>query len=220
MRKRFSIIVITKTAVIFTAALLFALVPLNQALEISPENKTGKIQAGASRKSPAAHLSPIPAPDTTRSHDPKTSTPKESYRLILRGTVNWDTPFARAVIEDADNKKQGLYKVGDVVKTGIIKKITRQNVIIGLNNKDIILSMMTGVVFTEKPTPQVEVIRRSEIEKLSGDVKGLLSQIGIKPHVPENGSPDCRLTASPPAPCSINWDLLKATLLNKLMGPK
>ncbi|MBW1911511.1 MAG: hypothetical protein JRJ11_18560, partial [Deltaproteobacteria bacterium] len=62
-------------------------------------------------------------------------------KLALRGTVNGGQENALAVIEDKDIQRQGLYRIGDLIHGGVIKKILKEKVVIRFGERDDVLTI-------------------------------------------------------------------------------
>jgi len=108
--------------------------------------------------------------------------------LTLLGTVAGGQGFDYAVIEEADKKKQGLFRVGDTVASATIVKIMRGMVVLRVEDKDEILSMEektgTDEQGAEKPASQTGsavVVRKTEIDEALTDMGQLLAQARIQP---------------------------------------
>ena len=113
-----------------------------------------------------------------------------SLKLALLGTVSGNPQHAFAVIEEIDNKKQALYRVGDSVQGAIVKKILRGKVILRVNEKDEILTIEEATLLrAEKeylPPEPIEanntiMVSRSAVEESMKNVHSLLSQVRIRP---------------------------------------
>jgi len=130
-----------------------------------------------------------------------------SLKVALLGTVSGDKKNARAVIEETNKRKQGLYKEGDSVQDAVVKRILREKVILRVGDKDEILTMK------EPSSPQAPpvskragrdarrrlsqrtstrgstiTVRRSDIQESIGDINQLLSQARIQPHYKDGNS--------------------------------
>lgn len=131
-----------------------------------------------------------------------------SLKIALLGTVAGDQGNAVAVIEDRKNRKQDLYKVGDSVQDALVKKILRGRVVLGVGDKDEILTMeevsssssppaaaerrtapSTRSDFRPRSLERTISIRRADIDESMQDISNLLSQARILPHF-ENGAAD------------------------------
>jgi general secretion pathway protein C len=130
-----------------------------------------------------------------------------SLRVALLGTVSGDKKNARAVIEETDKRKQGLYKVGDSIQDAVVKRILREKVILRVGDKDEILTMKEPSSPQEPPASRragrdarrrlsqrtstrgsTITIRRSDIQESIKDINQLLSQARIQPHYKDGNS--------------------------------
>lgn len=64
-----------------------------------------------------------------------------SLRVRLLGTVAGDSRNGRAIILDEEKSKQNIYKVGDSLQGGEIKRILREKVVIQVDGRDEMLVM-------------------------------------------------------------------------------
>jgi general secretion pathway protein C len=115
-----------------------------------------------------------------------------TLKVALLGTVaTGDQENARAVILETVKRKQGLYKVGDSIQEGTVKKILRKKVIFRVGDKDEILTMEESASpkgIRVSPSlapigrPSTITVSRSELQKSLEDINQLLSQVRIRPH--------------------------------------
>jgi len=128
-------------------------------------------------------------------------------KLALVGTVAGSDEDAAAFIEEMDKRRQELYRVGDSVKDATLKAILEGKVVLSVDGKDEILTMVepssrrssssSTVEKSSTPsravTPQrrsagvTRTIRRSDIQKSLEDVSGLLNQARIEPAPSDDG---------------------------------
>ncbi|MDM8550452.1 type II secretion system protein GspC [Desulfobacterales bacterium HSG2] len=128
-----------------------------------------------------------------------------TLKLALWGTVSGNENRAYAVIEDKKERKQNLYREGDMILNAIVKKILREQVILSVNDKDEILKMAKkkprergrrssrersrSKPRAEKRSSQNIKIARSKVEEAISDVGSLMKTAKIKPHF-KDGKPD------------------------------
>ncbi|PID73596.1 MAG: hypothetical protein CSB33_02995 [Desulfobacterales bacterium] len=154
----------------------------------------------ARETAPAAK--PEPKPDITKLEHTR-------MRLKLWGTVSGDKAPAYAVIEDEKKRKQTLYREGDTIQTAMVKRISREQVILTVGGKDEILAMekkqagasRIGQVRPSSPFPPGEKktlrtagkrairLKRDTIDEAMSDVNSLMQQAKIRPHF-TNGEAD------------------------------
>lgn len=108
-------------------------------------------------------------------------------KLSLRGTVNAGMENAMAVIENKEERKQKLYRVGNVIAGGVLSKILKEKVFIRIDGSDYVLAM-DSTSSPEEEDGSVIMVSRQELEKALEDVKGFISQVRIKPHVFDDGT--------------------------------
>ncbi len=136
--------------------------------------------------------------------------------LKLWGTVTGPAAFAFAVIEEAKNRTQSLFRTGDTIQNATVKLILREKVVLNVDGRDEILEIeelnvqkRRGVSAISsrsrgdvKPLRAQKItLRRSQIQSAMENVSDLMSQVKIRPHF-ENGQPD-GLTLSSLKPRSI-----------------
>lgn len=108
-------------------------------------------------------------------------------KLSLRGTGNTGTENAIAVIENKEERKQKLYRVGNVIAGGVLSKILKEKVFIMIDGRDNVL-VMDYTSPSEEENGGVVVLSRRDLEKALEDVKSFMSQVRIKPHIFDDGT--------------------------------
>jgi general secretion pathway protein C len=126
--------------------------------------------------------------------------------IALLGTVSGSPTNTYAVIEETDKRKQGLFRVGDNIQGGSIKKILRGKVILSVNDKDEILTMEESAKRSRENSPvasrsrrssdrpsrtgrRTVTVRRSDVEASLGDINKLMTEVRVRPHY-KDGQPD------------------------------
>ncbi len=134
----------------------------------------------------------------------------EETKLNLRlwGTVSGGGSTTYAVIEDKKERKQNLYREGDMIQKAVLKKILREQVILSVNNRDEILKMEDrkssrsssraeprrasgkpkGKKVSRANSQNIK-IARTEVEEAISDVNSLMKMARIRPHF-KDGKPD------------------------------
>jgi general secretion pathway protein C len=117
-----------------------------------------------------------------------------TLKLALLGTITGSPDAARAVIEETDSGKQGLFRAGDTVKDATVKQILRGKVVLRVGDHDEVLAVgqpseaaETGPRTGPGPAAGEQVV--VDAQALKRSPKGalqLLSEIRMRPHV-ENG---------------------------------
>jgi general secretion pathway protein C len=125
-------------------------------------------------------------------------------QLKLWGTVIGGDRDSYAVIEDAKERAQNLYKIDDQVQNAVIKEIHREKVVLMVNGDYEILEMQemkSGPAVRRASARQRETqrelqpassnisIKRKKIEDAVGNVNTLMKQVRIRPHF-KDGQPD------------------------------
>ena len=118
-------------------------------------------------------------------------------KLALRGTANSGQENAFAVIEDREIRSQGLYSIGDSIRGGILKDILKDKAVIRFGERDEILIMEGRGPSDEQGTyaenesdgEHMEVtVAREDLEKAFENVKGILSQMRVRPVIQDGES--------------------------------
>ncbi len=150
-----------------------------------------------------------PAPEEEAGVDVDALQPTE-LNLKLWGTVSGDRERTYAVIEDAKERKQNLFREGDTVQNARVKKILREKVILNVDGEDEILEMEKRLASASRGRPapagpakqraaslfpstdgpaQNIRLERAEIQEAVNNVNNLMRQARIRPHF-RDGKPD------------------------------
>jgi general secretion pathway protein C len=116
---------------------------------------------------------------------------QDASAFDLKGTIAGDTSFGFAVMEERGKNKQILCRLGDMVGSARLIKISRNVVVLRSSDRDItlriketpegqLLSNSSAAQADRAATIGVSVNRREVTEKL-GDLKSILSQAVVKP---------------------------------------
>jgi general secretion pathway protein C len=187
-------------------------------LEPSAVDNTRISVSQTQRRQPLSHYNTISERNLFKTQTDNDNTPvavnvetleQTSLNLKLWGTVTGTDKEAFAVIEEAGNRQQNLYRIGDTVENATVKIILREKVVLSVNGKDEVLEIEKAVgragapstALSRRPLPvgggtgsarvrtQKITLRRSMIENAIQDVNQLLSQVNIRPHF-HQGQPD------------------------------
>jgi general secretion pathway protein C len=130
-----------------------------------------------------------------------------SLKLTLLGTVTGDQDKAFAVIQDATQKQQQLYRTGDAIQNATLKMILREKVVLRVNGKDEVLEIEDGSSRPKQTRQRQRLgkaalqnisLNRSQIEASFKNINNLMKQVRVRPHF-TNGKPDgLRLTQIKP----------------------
>ena len=121
-----------------------------------------------------------------------------SLKIALLGTVIGNHQNAVAVIEETDNKRQALYRVGDSVQNAIVKMILRGKVVLRVEDRDEILTMeeaslsKTGEeqrALKSIGRERAIIVSHSDMQESLKNINRLLSEVRIRPHF-KNGKAD------------------------------
>ena len=151
-----------------------------------------------------------PPEDAPKAEEPETVEPLKPTELNLKlwGTVSGDAPRAYAVIEDPQERRQNLYRVGDTIQNASVREILREKVILVVDGKREVLEMEKRDISQARgpsPRPSNPIQRlasanpsggrddiridRQEIDQAINNVNNLMRQAKIRPHF-KNGKPD------------------------------
>lgn len=118
--------------------------------------------------------------------------------LKLLGTVAGDKDQAYAVIQDAKDRSENLYRIGDTVQSATVKLILREKVVLRVDDKNEILEIEKGQdsgptrrTASKPPSnfSQNVTLDRSKIENAVQDINNLMRQARVRPHF-TGGKPD------------------------------
>jgi type II secretion system protein C len=219
-RVAFSLFFLFGGTVIYLGATNWLIPPHTKYIESSLPAEIEKTQMAAPKESMPAGASETATASKMLYNDKVVATPEVLLNLALRGTVNWGEVNAQAIIEDLNERKQQLYKIGDVIRTGIIKNIMRESVTIRLNGNDITLLMASTMPVSEEGTHLPMTVKRSEFEKMKADAKNLMSQISFSPHVPENGAGGLKINEIAPGSIFDKLGFTKGDIIVGINGAK
>ncbi|MBW1701609.1 MAG: hypothetical protein JRJ50_05710 [Deltaproteobacteria bacterium] len=148
-------------------------------------------------------------------------------KLALRGTVNGGQENALAVIEDKDIQRQGLYRIGDLIHGGVIKKILKEKVVIRFGERDDVLTIEgrspseAQGEYAEKESDIEGVsvtVAREDLEKAFKDVKGLISQVRIRPVILDGGSRGVQLVGIRQGSIFDKYGLKSGDIIQEING--
>lgn len=118
-----------------------------------------------------------------------------SLNITLLGTVTGPEENACAVIEDGAGKTQGLYRVGDAVQNGVIRRIIRGKVVLRVGEKDEVLAMDAPETASADGSarhsfaPDTVTLAQSDVHESLQNINELLTQARVRPYL-KDGKPD------------------------------
>ncbi|MBI5845849.1 MAG: PDZ domain-containing protein [Deltaproteobacteria bacterium] len=123
--------------------------------------------------------------------------PATAMNLKLLGTLTAPRGNSRAIIEDAQAQKQGLYKTGDTVQNAVIKSIERNQVVVTIEGRDEILlpeEEQKKRMAAKKPAgptgaPGIK-LSRAEVEQSMRNIGLLMTQARWQPSFDASGNPE------------------------------
>jgi len=235
-------------AVLFMGVELFYGVVLSSITDVQPKNELvySKSRDNVLEKSPQESYHVITRRNLFGSADQASGSAKgkqeefqdvepTTLRITLLGTVSGDPNAGYAVIEEADGKKQGLFRVGDSIQEAVVERIRRGEVILNIGGKYEKLTMDeaararaaggggedVGPVAEDVSTIHVS---RDRVDASLGNINQLLTQVRVRPHF-NDGLPD-GLAVSHIRPDSIfaqlglkNGDVVKGVNGREIKSP-
>lgn len=138
-----------------------------------------------------------PKPQATAAAANPDELPATALNLKLLGTLTATQGRSRAIIEDAQARKQGLYKTGDTVQNAVIKSIDRNQVVVTIDGRDEILlpeEEQKKRMAAKKPTGPTGAsgikLSRAEVEQSMRNIGLLMTQARWQPSFDASGNPE------------------------------
>jgi general secretion pathway protein C len=109
----------------------------------------------------------------------------------LKGTIAGDTSFGFIVIEERGKNKQRLYRLGDMIGSARLIKVTRNTAIIRSEDREITLKIKDtpeGTLLSRSQAPQASipssgmVLSKGEINEKLRDLKTIMTQAVVRPY--------------------------------------
>jgi len=150
-----------------------------------------------------------------------------SLKISLLGTVTGSEENACAVIEETGRKTQGLYRVGDSVQNGVVKKILWGKVVLRVGDRDEILSMdeaetkKGGGARSSSQTAHkgdTITVARSDIQDSLKNINKLLTQARIRPHLKDGKSDGFVLSYIKPNSFFTKLGLKRGDIIKRING--
>ena len=128
-------------------------------------------------------------------------------RLKLWGTISGNArDYTAAIIEDENERKQDLYRVGDTVQGAELKLVLRDRVVVNYQGQDEVLLMQTdkgheviskrtsGRSTSSRQLPPAAITKRvslsrATIDEAMANISTLMKDVRIRPHF-RNGQPE------------------------------
>ncbi len=116
---------------------------------------------------------------------------QEVTSFDLKGTVAGGSSFGFIVIEERGKNKQRLYRLGDMIGSARLIKITRNTAIIKSGDREITLKIKEtpeGSLLSRSQAPQASIpssgmaLSKSEINEKLRDLKTILTQAVVRPY--------------------------------------
>ena len=105
----------------------------------------------------------------------------------LKGTVACNSSFGFIFIEERDTHKQKLYRMGDMIGSSKLIKITRNTATLSSDGRDITLKVkatLEGPLLPNSPgstTPRSMTLSKKTVNENLSDLKSIMSQAVVRP---------------------------------------
>ena len=109
----------------------------------------------------------------------------------LKGTVAYNSSFGFIVIEERGNHKQKLYRMGDMIGSAKLIKITRNTAILKDGGREITLKIkatMEGPLLSNSPNrtaPRSLTLSKKTVNENLNDLKSIMNQAVVRPFLNE-----------------------------------
>ncbi len=116
---------------------------------------------------------------------------QEVTSFDLKGTVAGGSSFGFIVIEERGKNKQRLYRLGDMIGSAKLVKITRNTAVIRGEGREITLKIKEtpeGSLLSRSPAPQASIpsssmaLSRGEVNEKLRDLKTIMTQAAVRPY--------------------------------------
>jgi general secretion pathway protein C len=116
---------------------------------------------------------------------------QEVTSFDLKGTVAGGSSFGFIVIEERGKNKQRLYRLGDMIGSAKLVKITRNTAVIRGEGREITLKIKEtpeGSLLSRSPVPQANTpnssmaLSRGEVNEKLRDLKTIMTQAAVRPY--------------------------------------
>jgi general secretion pathway protein C len=116
---------------------------------------------------------------------------QEVTSFDLKGTVAGGSSFGFIVIEERGKNKQRLYRLGDMIGSAKLVKITRNTAVIRGEGRETTLKIKEtpeGSLLSRSPVPQANTpnssmaLSRGEVNEKLRDLKTIMSQAAVRPY--------------------------------------
>lgn len=148
-------------------------------------------------------------------------------KLALRGTANSGQENALAVIEDKEIRSQGLYRIGDSIRGGIIKQILKEKAIIRFGERDQILTVegrdssdeKSQYAQRESGKERIEVaVAHEDLEKAFENVKDIMAQMSVRPVIQDGQSRGLQLVGVEQGSIFEKYGLKNGDVIEEING--
>ena len=109
----------------------------------------------------------------------------------MKGTIAGGASFGFIIIEEKGNNKQRLYRLGDMIGSARLIKITRNTAIIKSGDREITLKIKEtpeGSLLSRSPAPQANMpssgmaLSKGEVNEKLRDLKTIMTQAVVRPY--------------------------------------
>ena len=119
--------------------------------------------------------------------------PSEEYTAFdLKGTIAVDQSLGYAIVEEKGKGKQKLYRLGEMIGSARLIRITRNTAILKSGEKELVMKIKEvaeGPLMGRSPRPGGTesgiAISRQDVTQSLGDLKSIMSQAVVRPFLNE-----------------------------------
>lgn len=116
--------------------------------------------------------------------------PTEEYTAFdLKGTIAVDDNMGYAIVEERGKGKQKLYRIGDMIGSARLVRVTRNTAVLNSDGRDLVMKIKETAEgasmgrFTGAGNSIA--ISRQEVMQSMGDLKSIMSQAVVRPYITE-----------------------------------
>jgi general secretion pathway protein C len=114
--------------------------------------------------------------------------PSEEYTAFdLKGTIAVDPLQGYAIVEEKGKGKQKLYRVGEMIGSAKLVRVTRNTAVLQSGGRELIMKVKEtpegSLMGKSSPLPGGISLSRQDVTRSLGDLKSLMSQAVVRPNL-------------------------------------
>lgn len=114
--------------------------------------------------------------------------PTEEYTAFdLKGTIAVDENMGYAIVEERGKGKQKLYRVGDMIGSARLVRVTRNTAVLNSDGRDLVMKVKETAegASLSRLTGQANsiAISKQDVMQSMGDLKSIMSQAVVRPYL-------------------------------------